>query len=206
MDVHSSPWRMNEKNNRGSDKWPLIVHVKSSLARKKKKRGEGEGCARAEPMTLPFSVMVMVKPVRMQVISANIKKYFTSIRGHTGNIDSPFSNEIPSLPPPLYTHCLPRPICIQTEIPRTAFVSHRIALVSTPWDGLINQTPHSRARVFEKLSDTHDRHWWTIANDRENNPLPPAFRIRLKTREKKIKETIIPSTIVPYRQRQNSTR
>lgn len=38
----------------------------------------------------------MVKPVRMQVISANIKKYFTSIRGQ-GNIDSPFSNENPSL-------------------------------------------------------------------------------------------------------------
>lgn len=72
---------MNEKNNRWSDKWPRIVHVKSSLVRKKKGE-EGAGCARAEPMTLPFSVTAMVKPVRMQVISANIKKYFTSIRGH----------------------------------------------------------------------------------------------------------------------------
>lgn len=63
-------------------------------------RGEGEkkeggvvGRVRAEPMTLPFSVTVMVKPVRIQVISANIKKYFTSIRGHGEHIDSPFSNE-----------------------------------------------------------------------------------------------------------------
>ena len=59
--------------------------------REKKKEGGVVGRARAKPMTLPFSVMV--KPVRIQVISANIKKYFTSIRGHGEHIDSPFSNE-----------------------------------------------------------------------------------------------------------------
>lgn len=61
--------------------------------REKKKEGGVVGRARAEPMTLPFSVTVMVKPVRIQVISANIKKYFTSIRGHGEHIDPPFSNE-----------------------------------------------------------------------------------------------------------------
>lgn len=86
---------------------------------RKKKEGGVVGRARAEPMTLPFSVTVMVKPVRIQVISANIKKYFTSIRGHGEHIDSPFSNEN-SL------HRLPRPICIETEIPR----SFRIASLS----------------------------------------------------------------------------
>lgn len=173
MVVHSSPWRMNEKNNRWSDKWPRIVHVKSSLVREKKGGGGG---ARAEPMTLPFSVTAMVKPVRMQVISANIKKYFTSIRGH-GEYWFPLFE------------WKPLPVCRDQYAFKPKFHaprSFRIALVSTPWDGLINQTP----RVFEKLSDTHP--WSTLMNDRESVKIIrfPLFEssVRLTRKKKRKKE------------------
>lgn len=103
----------------GPGSYTLKALSRTRGGKEKKKEGGVVGRARAEPMTLPFSVTVMVKPVRIQVISANIKKYFTSIRGHGEHIDSPFSNEN-SL------HRLPRPICIETEIPR----SFRIASLS----------------------------------------------------------------------------
>lgn len=142
------------------------------------------GRARAEPMTLPFSVTVMVKPVRIQVISANIKKYFTSIRGHGEHIDSPFSNEN-SL------HRLPRPICIETEI-HARFESHRSRFsYSVDGDGLINQTPRSRA--FSK-------NYPTLMNDRESVKIIPLHEsnTRLTINKKKKKGAIIPSTIAKH--------
>ena len=53
-----------------------IGHVKSAF------RGKKIGVRGARTRMRLFHFPLMVKPVRLQVISANIKKYFTSIHEH----------------------------------------------------------------------------------------------------------------------------
>lgn len=57
-----------------------IGHVKSARARARP--GEKIGLRGARTRMRLFHFPLMVKPFRLQVISANIKKYFTSIHGH----------------------------------------------------------------------------------------------------------------------------
>lgn len=92
---------------------------------------------------------------------------------------------------PSTPHRLPRPICIETEI-HARFESHRSRFsYSVDGDGLINQTPRSRA--FSK-------NYPTLMNDRESVKIIPLHEssTRLTINKKKKKGTIIPSTIAKH--------
>jgi len=99
-----------------------------------------------------------LRSILAQIISTNIEKYFMSIGRHTKYWFSlvKASNSAPS-------HPFPTICCYQYAFkPEFHALAACRGLVSTPRDGLINQTGSS-ARG-EKTVCVVDQRWWTIAN------------------------------------------